>query len=180
MKKINEELLVHTPVFDLVKKTFEETNFQPVGLNCNDWCMIIALDRNENTIVVKQTRWGSEKKTIEFPCGMVEKGEAPKDAALREFKEETGIEIEPSQLNEIAKFNPNPAYFNNTMHVFLIDSISDLIEAFEKRGEQHLDKDEDCIPLVEKLDDVLMDEISKHAIGLAALAALYRIRKLKN
>lgn len=76
MKKTNEEVVLKTPVFTVVKKTFDTAKFQPVGLNCNPWAMVVAVDddiaKNPVTIFVEQTRWGLENKTIEFPCGTVE------------------------------------------------------------------------------------------------------------
>jgi 8-oxo-dGTP pyrophosphatase MutT (NUDIX family) len=171
LTKINEEVLLKTPVFTVVKKTFEETKFQPVGLNCNDWVSIVAIDdfTNPVCVFVEQTRWGKEKKTIEFPCGTVEDGEDPTDAAVREFEEETGIEIANTKckLHYCGSFNPNPAYFNNLMHVFLYKD-ADLISMFLNRGKQHLDKDEDCKVFIDRLRNVVY-EVNKGGMGRAIL-----------
>ena len=172
LKKIEEKELVKTPVFTVVEKSFENTNLKPVGLNCNDWVSIVAIDyekilENPVCVFVKQTRWGSEDETIEFPCGTVEEGEDPRDAAIREFKEETGIDLEPAKLLTWGEFNPNCAYFNNLMHVFLyVDS--DLIIKFQQRGKQNLDKDEDCKVFINRLDKEYKN-VRKGGIGRAIL-----------
>ncbi len=172
LEKTNEELLLKTPVFDVVKKSFKETDFQPVGLNCHDWVSIIAIDdfTNPVCIFVEQTRWGKEKKTIEFPCGTIEDGEEPIDAAVREFEEETGIEISSTQgkLQYCGSFNPNPAYFNNLMHVFLYKN-TNLISMFLNRGTQHLDKDEDCKVFIARLRNVLY-QVNEGGMGRAILS----------
>lgn len=47
MKKINEKELLKMPVFTVVEKEFENVGFKPVGLNCNDWVQICAIDDAE-------------------------------------------------------------------------------------------------------------------------------------
>lgn len=169
LEKTNEELLLKTPVFDVVKKSFKETDFQPVGLNCHDWVSIVAVDDTLNPVCVfvEQTRWGEEIKTIEFPCGTVEDNEDPRDAAIREFNEETGIDIDSNALQYCGYFNPNPAYFNNTMHVYLYKH-KNLINQFLNRGKQHLDKDEDCKVFIDRLSN-MKSNVKKGAMGIAIL-----------
>ncbi|XP_072042069.1 ADP-sugar pyrophosphatase-like isoform X2 [Amphiura filiformis] len=41
-------------------------------------------------VLVKQFRPALKCNTIEFPAGLIDQGESPKDAAIRELKEETG------------------------------------------------------------------------------------------
>lgn len=180
LKKTNEEVLLKTPVFEVVKKSFKETDFQPVGLNCHDWVSIVAVDDYTDPVCVfvEQTRWGKEKKTIEFPCGTVEDGEDPIDAAVREFKEETGIEISSTsgKLHFCGSFNPNPAYFNNLMHVFLYKNTS-LISMFLNRGKQHLDKDEDCKVFIDRLGNVVY-QVYEGGMGRAILSTARDISSL--
>lgn len=205
MKKINEEELLKTPVFTVVKKTFEGTKFSPVGLNCNDWVMVIITDKpcwehDAKAVLIKQTRWGLEDKTIEFPCGTVDKedffaaalvkseeefnelwkrisddekrdiiADGRKNAALRELKEETGLDADNIELKHLISFNPNPAYFNNTMSIYRC-TIPNLDELIAKKGEQNLDENEDCEVIYDRLLDHT-SEISEHAMGIAALFA---------
>lgn len=178
MKKLNEKELLKTPVFTVVEKTFEGVNFHPVGLNCNDWVMVVAYDKTGNAIFVNQTRWGLEKETVEFPCGTVEKSEiakygsqnARRTAALRELEEETGISVNEDQLVQIAHFNPNPAYFNNTMTIFKVQ-VENLEKLFKKRKELALDEHEDCKPYIAKIKDK-KESLVSHAMGLIAFLSL--------
>ena len=177
MKKTNETVLLKTPIFTVVKKEFEGTDFKPVGLNCPEWVMVIVLDKNRKTLVVQQTRWGKEDKTIEWPCGTVEEGEMPEVAALRELTEETGFkEANFNLLEKIACFNPNPAHNNNHMHIYLY-RINEMPKEF---GELNLDENEDCVPSVVNIDDpTLLDSLSLNAMSLSAIGALYRHGILK-
>lgn len=53
--------------------------------------LVIALLKPSNTLVlVKQYRPAIDGLSIEFPAGLVDKGEQHEQAALRELKEETG------------------------------------------------------------------------------------------
>ena len=51
---------------------------------------IIPLDNKGNIILVKQFRVATKNSLVEIPAGKIEKGESPKDAALREMNEEIG------------------------------------------------------------------------------------------
>lgn len=154
LNKIKETEIVKTPVFTVVEKEYENLEFKPVGLNCKDWVMIIAKDNivDPVCVFVKQTRWGCEHSTIEFPCGTVDLNESPVEAAVREFREETGIEVAQSSLKEVASFNPNPAYFNNKMHIFeFVDK--GLLSKFLNKKKQKLDKTEDCEVFVDRIEN---------------------------
>jgi len=52
---------------------------------------IIAYTDNNELILVKQFRKPINKYVIEFPAGIIDEGETPQQAALRELKEETGF-----------------------------------------------------------------------------------------
>lgn len=176
-KKERELLIKKTRVFDVVEKYFKGLKFAPVGLNCNDWVMAIVLDMEGNTIIVKQTRWGIEGETIEFPCGTVEKGESPQIAALRELKEETGFEPDNEDtMRHFASFSPNPAYFNNQMHVYIIRT-SQKLKEFELKPAK-LDLTEDCKPfVVQSFSPTLIQDLSQHAFGLIGVFALTRLQR---
>ena len=174
MTKVSEKEILKTPVFTVVEKEFKETAFKPVGLNCPDWAMLIALDSNSSkTIVVKQTRWGKESQTIEFPCGTCEPGESALYTAIRELKEETGIQVSAEDVTHLGDFNPNPAYFNNKMHVFVYNS-KDLKKDFENRLEPELDSTEDCFVELADFEELLKDDspFLDNSITLAALGLL--------
>lgn len=141
-KKISEKELLKTPIFDVVEKEFEGTNFKPIGINCPDWVLVHIYDEY-GQVLVKQTRWGIEEETIEFPCGIVEPNEDPEDAAKRELEEETGLSDVNIQF--VDEFNPNPACFKNKMYVFE-GYVPDLENKLKAHKELKLDEHEDCVP----------------------------------
>jgi len=82
-----------------------------------DWVNIIPLTENNQVVMVNQFRHGTKEITLEIPGGMVEKGDTPKDAAVRELLEETGYKAE--KLSLLGMVHPNPAIFNNRCFTYL-------------------------------------------------------------
>ena len=68
------------------------------GVDSKDVVVVSAIVRSKNrpieTLLVKQWRPPVGRFTIEFPAGLVDKGETAQQAALRELKEETGYVCE--------------------------------------------------------------------------------------
>ena len=115
------EVLLHTPIFDVVKGEKTGTGLEPVLVKAPDWVTVIA-ERDGEFIVEKQFRYGAGRDIEEFPCGMAEPGEDPAAAALRELEEETGICVTDGKyMIKLGETNPNPAFMTNTMHYFYVN-----------------------------------------------------------
>ena len=119
-QKEKKNLLLHTPIFDVIKGEKTETGLEPVLVKAPDWVCIIV-KRGDEFLIEKQLRYGSNCDIEEFPCGMLEKGETPHEAALRELEEETGIRVELKCLQYLGATNPNPAFMTNRMHYFYLN-----------------------------------------------------------
>ena len=55
-----------------------------------DWVNVIALTPEEQCVLVRQYRFGTERVALEIPGGMIDADESPLLAAERELREETG------------------------------------------------------------------------------------------
>lgn len=119
-QKEKKNLLLHTPIFDVVKGQKTKTGLEPVLVKAPEWVCIVV-KRGDEFLIEKQFRYGSNCDIEEFPCGMVEKGESPHEAALRELEEETGIRVELKCLQYLGATNPNPAFMTNRMHYFYLN-----------------------------------------------------------
>lgn len=83
-----------------------------------DWVNVIALTDADEIIFVRQQRHGTETVSLELPGGMVDAGETPQAAALRELSEETGYAGQ--ETVSLGWVHPNPALQANRCHSFLV------------------------------------------------------------
>jgi ADP-ribose pyrophosphatase len=81
-----------------------------------DWAQILPITRDGHAVLVRQFRHGAQRVTLEIPAGLVDPGEDPAQAALRECLEETGYRARTAQL--LGVVNPNPALFANRLYAY--------------------------------------------------------------
>jgi ADP-ribose pyrophosphatase len=83
----------------------------------NDWCNVIAITPSDEIVLVWQYRFGTDALSLEIPGGVIDTGEAPEHAALRELREETGYEAERAEALLVVE--PNPAIQDNRCYTFV-------------------------------------------------------------
>ena len=77
----------------LIKKTFQLPDNKTADFDIKHEgpvVCVLALTKNNQVVLTKQFRPGPEKILLELPGGVIDKNETPKQAAKREFLEETG------------------------------------------------------------------------------------------
>jgi 8-oxo-dGTP pyrophosphatase MutT (NUDIX family) len=85
-----------------------------------NWANAVVVTTNNEIVLVKQYRYPVDAVTLELPGGVINDGEDPMIAALRETQEETGYTSDQVQL--ICKTAPNPAINDNTAYFYLIEN----------------------------------------------------------
>jgi len=88
-------------------------------LESTDWVNVIALTPAREMVLIRQYRFGTGQVTLEIPGGLIDPGDTPAGAAVRELQEETGFR--PGRVREIGRVRPNPAFLNNTCYTFLVE-----------------------------------------------------------
>lgn len=135
-----------------------------------DWVNIIAITADRQVVLVRQFRHGIEEVTIEIPGGMIDPGEEPLQAAIRELYEETGYTSE--SWNQIGVNHPNPAIQKNLCYTFLAENAS-------LTGSQILDSTEEIEVFTAPLDQI-PEMISSgritHALVITAFYFLVQYR----
>ena len=85
----------------------------------NDGVGVIALNENDEVLLVKQYRYAMGIYTLEIPAGKMENGEDIYESALRELREETGYAA--SKLTKPSPNMPMAAICTETVHLFMGD-----------------------------------------------------------
>lgn len=121
-------------------------------MNFNGAVAVLAVTKENKVILVKQYRAGADKELIEVPAGLIDDGETPEEAAIRELEEEGGYKAK--RLEKITEFYTTPGFTDEIIYVF---------EAFDlEKTEQNLDDDEyiDIIEYpIDKLDELDLKDV---------------------
>ena len=98
-----------------------------------DAVVMVALDADNNVLLVNQYRTPIGKSLLEIPAGVIEKKEDAEAAAIREMQEETGYK--PQKLVFLTGFHTSPGFSSEYLHLFLAtDLIPSSLRAEDTAG----------------------------------------------
>ncbi len=83
---------------------------------------VLPVTPDQKVALVRQWRFGVEAFSWEIPGGIMDEGESPIEAGLRELREETGFEARSSRV--LGQISPNPAILSNTCFFVLAEGVS--------------------------------------------------------
>jgi len=83
----------------------------------SDCVAIVAIDADDNVLLVNQFRKPVEKELLEIPAGGIELGEDPVATVRREMREETGYS--PRKVERLGGFYSTPGYCTEYLYLYL-------------------------------------------------------------
>ncbi|HUR58541.1 MAG TPA: NUDIX hydrolase [Opitutaceae bacterium] len=123
-EKLGSATQLKTRVFDVLGARFRHpargTERDFVVMQSPDWVNVVALTPDDRLVLVRQFRFGVNEFSLEIPGGVMEAGEDPVTAGLRELREETGYTGAPAKL--LGRVHPNPAIQSNTCHFVFVEA----------------------------------------------------------
>jgi ADP-ribose pyrophosphatase len=158
---------LQTPVFDVFGTRYRhpvravEREFTVI--RAPDWVNVVAMTADHHIVLVRQFRYGIAEFSLEVPGGVMEAGEDPVTAGLRELQEETGYSGAPAKL--LGWVHPNPAIQGNRCHFVFV-------EAAVKAHDLGWDPDEELQVSTLPVDEVLALARAGGIVHALALNAL--------
>ena len=83
----------------------------------SDCIAVVALDSDDNVLLVRQYRTPVEKELLEIPAGGIDPGENAEEAVRREMREETGYL--PEKVEKLGGFYSAPGYCTEYLYLYL-------------------------------------------------------------
>jgi len=148
-QKLREEPHSTTRIFEVVKAIYrhpkreKEQDF--VVIKPPDWVNVVALTTEGHLVLVRQFRYGINEFSLEIPGGVMDLGEDPVTAGVRELREESGYVGPRARL--LGSVHPNPAMQSNRCHLVLVEDA-------RREAELEWDPDEEFEILTKPVDEV--------------------------
>ncbi len=165
---LKDELSFPCRVWELRTRRYRQPQSGREGdfyyLKSRDWAIVVARTRSGGLVLVRQFRWGADEFVWEFPGGIIDEGEDPVAAGLRELREETGYVATGGKL--IGSCSPNPAILDNQCHIIFADNVE--LGEDGTDWDEHEEMETRVIPEAEVLEWAKQNKIG-HALALVGL-----------
>lgn len=127
----------------------------------------VLCEKDGKILLVKQFRYPYKKELLELPAGKLNKGETPKETAIRELREEAGVVCRDVEL--LFECYPSPGYTDEVIYIYKATDFT--------FASQNLDEDEFLsVVWIEKdtLKEMIKNKEIKDGKTLIALLSVLR------
>jgi ADP-ribose pyrophosphatase len=95
---------------------------------------IVVVTTDKKILLHREYRYVIKDYSLEIQGGGIDEGETPLQAAVRELKEESGIEVQPESVQSLGAFYPLNSFNTELVTLFMVEV--DKAEVSEKLREQ--------------------------------------------
>lgn len=124
-EKLSTETKLKTRIFEVLSVHYRHgprnSSRDFTVIAAPDWVNVVAVTVDHRLVLVRQFRFGIDEFSLEVPGGVIEHGEDPVVAGLRELTEETGYSGTNARL--LGSVHPNPAIQANRCHLVLVEDV---------------------------------------------------------
>jgi ADP-ribose pyrophosphatase len=132
-----------------------------------DCVAIVAVDAENNVMLVRQFRYALAQELLEIPAGVIEPGEEPIQSAFRELEEETGYTT--AKMERLGGFYSSPGCFTEFLHLFLATELEPGCKAVQE------DEIIEVVPIpMEQVRNLIISGELRDAKSIAGILALPR------
>jgi len=123
-KKLNRRVVYQGKILDLYVDSVcitggRESTREVVG-HCPA-VAIVPLLANQRVILIQQYRYAVNQVLWEIPAGLIDLQETPRQAAMRELREETGYRA--GRLKKVVSIFSSPGFCQEKIHIFLAEDL---------------------------------------------------------
>jgi ADP-ribose pyrophosphatase len=176
-KNISVDRVFSCPYLKVDKSRFENNfNYSDdfYSLDFGDWVHVVPVLEDQRILMIELFRFGTEKVSLEFPGGQIEKNQTAEESAKNELFEETGYESD--SLHYLGWSYPNPAIQKNKCHFYVADKV-------RKISDQNLEPAEDIsLKIVEheELSSLVSSGEVTHSLAIIAYYNYLKYLNLKS
>ena len=106
-------------IYEMISRSTEISDYDALHGKVADAVVIIATDEADERILLnKEFRMAVGEWVINFPAGLIDPGEEPKQSAVRELMEETGLEL--YEIDDIIGTSYSAVGFSNETNVCIV------------------------------------------------------------
>jgi 8-oxo-dGTP pyrophosphatase MutT (NUDIX family) len=166
-RRLGSERFATTRIFDVVRAIYQHPDRAKAQdffvINPPDWVNVVALTPDGHLVLVRQFRFGTNDFSLEIPGGVIDEGEDPLAAGVRELREESGYVGTAARL--LGSVHPNPAIQSNRCHLMLVENA-------RPAADLDWDPDEEFEIITKPVDEVYALAASGHITHALVLNAL--------